>query len=312
MLSLFRIAALVVALTAVQPAYAGDVVDRIVAQVNGEIVTLFELNEQMKPLLDRLQGRQLSDNDKLALVEARKQILNKMVDEILIRQQVEKLGITVTDTEILNELEATQKRNKLSGEDFEARLRLEGMTLDEYKDKLRNEILKHRLLGVMVKRKVVVSDEEVRQYFEDHKDRFGKARKVELGVILVPSDQQAAKLRQEIVDGDTTFAQAAAKYSQGPGKDQGGNIGHVEWDSLAPEWRDALEGVEPGGVSEPFDLNGMGAILQLVSEDSGEEREFDEKLEAKVRAELFQQQLDERFKEYMQDLRSQAVVEIKL
>jgi len=310
--TLFRIVILVVALLNVQPALAGDVVDRIVAQVNGEIITLFDLNEQMKPILEQFKGRELADQEKAALITARKNVLEQMVQDILLKQQIDKLGVTVTETEILNEFESVKQRSKLSDEEFEAQLKLQGMTADDYKKRLGTDIQKHRLLGVMVKRKVVVSDEEVRQYFEEHKDKYKQDKKVELAVILVPAVDEAEIIRKGLADGGMTFEQAAAKYSKGPGAQQGGNIGTLDWSTIAPAWRDALEGVEPGGLSKVFELNGMGALLKLVSVTEGKTSELDDEMMKSIQQELYQQQLDARFREYMEQLRSQAVVEINL
>ncbi|BBD07618.1 SurA N-terminal domain-containing protein [Desulfovibrio ferrophilus] len=312
MLSIIRIAILVVALTSVQPAVAGDVVDRIVGMVNGEIITLFDLNERMKPVFEKFQGREVTDKEKAAIVNIRKNLLEQMVQDILIKQQIAKLGVTVTDSEILNEMESVQSRNKMSKEDFEAQLRLEGMTVEQYKKKLGDDILKHRLIGAMVKRKVVVSDEEVKSYFDEHRSQYAKDKRVELAVILVPTKDGADKLHAAITKGEMTFAEAAAKYSQGPGTDQGGNLGTLEWGSIASDWRDALEGVQPGGLSKSFEFRQMGAILQLVSVAGGEALEFDAVVEAEIRQKLYQQQLEERFNSYMERLRSEAVVEIKL
>lgn len=312
MKSIIRIVVLVMALVSVRPAIAGDVVDRIAAMVNGQIITLFELNERMKPVFEKFQGRELSDKDKAAIVTIRKQLLEQMVQDILIKQQVEKLGVTVTETEILNEIESVQSRNKMSAEEFEAQLRLEGMTLEQYKDKLKDDILKHRLIGVMVKRKVVVSDEEVKQYFEEHRKDYVKDRQVELAVILAPTLGAAEQLREAITKGEMTFAEAAAKYSQGPGSDQGGNIGTLDWNTIASDWRDALNKVHPGEMSQAFQFQNFGAILQFVSEVGGESREFDPAVQEEIREKLGQQQLEARFAEYMKSLRSDAVVDIKL
>ncbi|MBU1004136.1 MAG: SurA N-terminal domain-containing protein [Proteobacteria bacterium] len=312
LLFITRIAILVVVLLSVQPAIAGDVVDRIAAMVNGEIVTLFEINERMKPVFERFQGRELTDQDKAAIISIRKKLLEQMVQDILIKQQVEKLGVTVTETEILNEIESVQSRNKMSAEEFEAQLRLEGMTLDQYKEKLKGDILKHRLLGVMVKRKVVVSAEEVKQYFDEHRKEYVKDKQVELAVILVPTLEEAQRLREDIGKGKSTFAEVAGKYSQGPGSDQGGNIGILDWGSMTQDWRDALEKVQPGEMSQAFRFKEFGAILKFVSLVGGESREFDPAVQEEIREKLSQQQLEDRFNEYMDGLRSEAVVDIKL
>lgn len=310
-MAILRTAVLVAMLVVVPAAHASEVVDRIVAVVNGEIITLFEVNEHLKPYLNRFKGRELTSEDKAAIKRTREELLNKMVEEKLLDQQVKMLGVTVSDTEVETELESIRNRNKLSAEQFEEQLKLEGLTLEAMKKRIGDDILKHRLLGFMVKRKVVVSDEEVREYYESNKSSFVKGKQVDLSVILSPTLDAAQELRSRILKGELTFADAAQLYSQGPGASQGGGLGTMQWIDIAPDWRDALVDVAEGGLSEAFDFKGFGAILKLNGVGGGDALPF-EAVEKEIRNTLYQRQLDVRLKEYMQELRSNAVIEMKL
>lgn len=312
MLAFIRTAVLVAALAAVPAAaMAGEVVDRIVAVVNGEIITLFELNTNLKPFLEQFKGHTLTDEDKASIAKVRTQLLDSMIEDELMDQEVKKYGITVSDTEVENELESTIKRSKLSREDFEEQLKLEGMTVGEFKKRIGKDILKHRLLGAMVKRKVVVSEEEVREYYDAHTQDYVQDKKVGLSVILAPSVASAQDIRDRIEKGELTFADAAGLYSQGPGADQGGSLGEVAWADIDSAWRDALAGVEAGGVSQSFEFRGFGALLSLDSVDGGGAKPFEEVAD-EIRNMLYQKQMQERFKQYMAELRSNALVDIKL
>ncbi len=310
-MAITRAVVLVTMILAAQAALAGEVVDRIVAVVNGEIITLFEVNEHLKPMLARFKGRELSEQDKQGIAHARKELLDKMIEDRLLDQQVKKLGVTVAEFEVENELERIRTQSKLDPEDFEQQLKLEGLTVDQMKQRIRDDILKHRLLGAMVKRKVVVSEEEVRAYYDAHKADYIQARNVDLSVILAPSLAQAEELARRIAKGELTFEDAAREYSQGPGAAQGGSLGTMDWPDLAPDWRDALVGVQTGGMSKPFDFRGFGAVLKLNAEAGGGERPFED-AKNEIDKKLYQQQLEERFSEYIQGLRENAVIDVKL
>ena len=226
-------------------------------------------------------------------------------------QEVKKYGVTVSEAEIENELGATITRSKLSREDFIQQIKLEGMSLEEFKKRIGKDILKHRLLGAMVKRKVVVSEEEVREYYDAHTQDYVQDKKVELSVILAPSVASAQDIRDRIEKGEVGFADAAGLYSQGPGADQGGSLGEVAWADIDSAWRDALAGVEDGGVSQPFEFRGFGALLMLDAVSGGGAKPFEEVAD-EIRNMLHQKQMQERFKQYMAELRDNALVEIKL
>lgn len=307
------LAALLLALACLTPApaRAAEVVDRIVAVVNGKIVTLFELNERLKPVLDQFKGRQLSDADKQAILKLKRELLQKLIDDILLEQEVEKLKVTVSEVEVENQIQEFKTQHNLTEENLVTQLKLEKMSRNEFTDKMRQDILRQRLLGVMVRRKVVVTSEDVQRYYDQHKADFAKDRSVSLALILLPPGQPAGPLRERIIKGETSFTEAADAFSQGPGAGQGGDVGVLEWKSLAPEWRQALSGVPEGGVSAPFVINGREALLSPRSLQSGEMQDMSV-IEKDIRAKIYNDKLEARFNEYMDQLRANAVIDVRM
>jgi len=311
-----RLAALALTLTflclsAAAPARSAEVVDRIVAVVNGDIITLFDLNERLKPVLERFKGRTLSDADKQSLLKFKQDLLEKLIDDILLEQEVKKFNITVSDVEVENLVQSFKENNKLTEEAFQEQLKLEKMTRQEFAETLRKDILRRRVLGVMVRHKVVVTSEDVQRYYDEHKQDFAKDRTVHLGLILLPQGEPAEPLRERIAKGEISFAEAADAYSEGPGKGQGGDIGVLEWKSLAQEWRTALDGVAEGAVSKPFLINGREALLTPRTVEAGDPQKLAD-VENEIRDKIYAERIQERFTEYMADLRSKAVIENRL
>lgn len=310
----FRILPCILACVAIFAAPAvsrADTVDRIVAVVNGEIITLFELNERIKPVLERFRGRELGPEEKAAILKLKEQALQKMVDDILLQKEAARFQLDASETAVDNEVRGFRLKNGLTEEQFNEQLKLEGTTSEEFRDRVRRDILKHKLLSFMVRRKVVVTQEEIQARYEAHSQDYVKDKRVGVGIIVLPAGMPALEIKRRIESGETDFATAASTYSQGPGKEQGGDIGELEWKSLAPQWKQALDGLGQGQVSEPIDIQGREALLTVLYQSGGEVQPL-EAVTEEIRGVIMRQKLEERFNEYMEQLRTEAVIDIRL
>lgn len=290
---------------------AQEVVDRIVAVVNGEMITLFELNQRFRPFLEQFEGRELTAEEKRLLINGRRQLLDRMVEEVLLRQEAERLNMTVSDLEVQTQMRQIREQIGMTETQFLEQLQLQGLDKKSYEERMREEIQRQRLLGMMIRRKVVVTTEEIRQYYESQLEDFIQQRRVHLGLILFSSRENALNVVNQIRSGDLSFEEAARIYSQGPGADQGGDIGRPALADLAPEWRKALDGLAVGGVSDIFMLQGRHAVIKLLGEEKGEVLPLAE-VEDQIRRMLMEPRLEERYAEYIQGLRDRALVDIRL
>ena len=295
----------------VSPALAGNVVDRIVAVVNGEVITLFELNQRFRPVVEQFQGRELQDEEKRALLDGKRQLLDRMVEEVLMRQEAERLEMQVTDLEVQTQIRQIREQLGATESQFQEYLTLQGLTRDQYERRLREEMLRHRLLGFMIRRKVVVTSDEIRAYYENNKDDFAQQRQVRLGLILFASHAQAEEVLAELHADTITFAEAAREYSQGPGAAQGGDMGLLAWRDLAADWRSALQPLRKGEISPIIRIQDRAAILKLVDEEPGEIKPLAE-VEDQIRELLMEPRLEERYESYMAGLRNRALIDIRL
>jgi peptidyl-prolyl cis-trans isomerase SurA len=292
------------------PAGSQELLNKIVAVVNEEIITLFELNRRIEPLLNQYQQRDLTTQDYAAVKELQKEMLNSMVEDMLMEQEAARLGVEVSQTEVESHLRQLLRSRNLSEEEFERSLRLQKMTRDEYAEQTRRTLLKHRLVNAMVRRKVVVTDEEVREYYEQNRDLYASDAEVDLGIILVSTQTRAQQIYNDVVAGDTTFEEAADEYSLG-GAGPGGVIGEVPLETLASAWQRALEDVEPGGITEPFKVDQGYALLKLrgsvAADEAGVEAVRDE-----IEQALLKPKYQEEMENYLDKLRERAIVEIRL
>jgi peptidyl-prolyl cis-trans isomerase SurA len=309
---------------------AVELVDKVVAVVNGQLITLFELNAKVDKLLSQAQGISISPKDP-EYVEVQRRILDTMVNDILIKQAAAKLGITVSETEINSKIAEIKKQNGINEEQFRKQLAQEGLTREEFVKGLETEAIKHQLVGYMVNKRILITEEEMRQYYDqmggnipDPKANLARRTPGSIGFIMVGSMAEAQDLRQKISSGKLSFADAARKFSIGPGKEQGGDLGgDVSVEDLSPPLRKALQDAPAGQVTAPVPLEGKAVLL--IRKDKGDasaavpaepasagsSKPF-EQAKAQVNDMLFRAKFEKLFQEYMDDLRSKAVIDIRL
>lgn len=289
---------------------------KILVVVNGMPITNMDfeekLNEALIPINQQLQqqGRSPMSLQQLkGQKELTDRILDQYIEEILLRKEIERLGVTVEEKELDERIDAIRQQNNLSLDQMKDLLSEEGKTLDQFREELRKDLLKHKLIRGKVGKKIVVTETEV---MEEYKKRASvqSGVLVHLAYILLPPDKQASDVLAEIKDGDKTFAEAADAYSVGPGVGEGGDLGWLDMGDLAADWSEHLSGLESGEISEPFDVGGQQALIELIERKQGDVV-VDEDLKNQIYEELREKQFQAVLDEYMQTIRTQALIQYK-
>lgn len=284
-------------------AQAAQVVDRIVAVVNGEIITFQDLQQRVRMVTGQTP-------DPAAAGEVMPQILESMIDDIILRQEAQRLKIEVSDSEVENEIRQFKTRRRLSEDEFERSLRLQGLTQEQFKEQSRQDIVKHKMLGYMVRRKVVVTQEEIDAYVEKNRAELTTERNVDMQLIVSADADRAEALWDELNSGGISFDEAVDRYSVGP-KVNNGVMTDVRWREMDEPWREALRDLNAGQISKPFMIQDKWVILKLLDRRDGAKQE-QAAVEDEVREAIMRPKLEERFKEYMSGLRAKAIIQNKL
>ena len=292
------------------PAYAlaeEVVIDRILVKINSSIITQYDLDEELKPILAQIKGRTLSSTEQEQFNKLKKQTLDKMVNDALLAQEIKKYEIVISDEVLDQEVTKIQEEQGISADGFEARIAEDGETIESFRSKLKGMIEKQELLGYMVHSKVLVTDTEIQKEYETRREDYLLEKMVELAIILLPAEVAALEVKKRIEDGELTFAEAATKYSVGPGKDKGGSIGDVDWGDLADDWKQSIEGVAVGGVGQPITVQGKEALLSPVKVVEDRLVPLEE-----VKDSIFQRLMDAKrekiFDEYFANLKENSVI----
>jgi peptidyl-prolyl cis-trans isomerase SurA len=253
-------------------AQAATSVDRIVALVNDDIITLSELKARIDTM--RKMQRGLPSGPALE-----RQVLDSMIELELLNQMARKVGIAVGDQEIDGVIERIKNENNITEAQLKGSLKQSGISYSDYRNNLKNELLKEKFLYLNIYQKIVVTEAEVDKFLagEGPSTRGlylgGSAESDKVRFLFLASSpnrsaqilQKAASIKQEVEAG-LSFAEAAKLYSQGPGASAGGDTGTTIGE-LAPQLKAVAMSMAPGQTSEPLD--GGQAVLLLYVEPRG-------------------------------------------
>jgi len=315
------------------PAYC-EFVDRTVATVNGELILYSDIQAQIKLMKQMIPDLKIDDPQQKAGIE--REVLQQLIRQRLTEQEVKRLKIVVTKPEVDSTIEQMQRENKLTPAQFEAILKQGGQDLEKYREGIRKELERNRLLDRVLKNKTFITDQQVDAYLKGggtdtapavsaDASRSAGPRKVHLGVIYLPLDQKKGNAREvektgrDILDkikGGADFGKMATQYSTGPGADEGGDIGTISPEDLAPQIASAIQGLQKEQVSGLVKGPEGYYIVKVFGFETSQPSQQISKPEAnpreKARRDLLNKELDRKFEEWLRDLEARAFIQISL
>jgi len=311
---------LLLVLFSVTPGLAlSEITNRIVAIVNSDIITLHELNTSITRLTG-LTVRGLQQKNGTDFYEVRRTVLDKLINERIAKQEITRLGIKVGNKEVEEAIEKVKRENNLTQEQLLYSLKMEGVTLEEYKERIQGEIERLRLVDYEIKSKIVVTEENVTEYYEKHTREYAEVDKVRLARVFLrignPGDKeevaQVKDLGKEIVGRlkeGRDFFEMARIYSQGPAAPEGGDLGWMELSHLEPEVRARVAKLSPG---EHTDLHRVASGFQIIKliEARNERIKPLEEVRDSIHSKLFKEKLEKRYAAWLNKLREQSFIKV--
>ncbi len=301
------------------PAGAEEV-NRVVAVVGDDVITALDVDRVIKTMEAQL-GK--VDNPAQAAErqqQMRKVALDRIIEDRIFLQEVKRINLGVSQAELDRYIENIKSKNQISEKQFAAHLSRRGLTPDEYRAELKKDILKHKLIQQEVKSSVVISDDQVNQYYKAHLSEYGKVDQVKLRALFltVPEEstvatrdlirEKAEKLRAQAVK-ENNLADLATKNSQGPGATKGGELEPVSTKDMVPVMRQALGEMKPGDISKVLTIPGGFVFFELL-ERSGDSVLALPQVREQIRDKLENEALEKKFQSWMANLRKKTFVEI--
>jgi len=292
-----------------------EIMDKIVANVNGSIILLSDVRAQMAAMWDlkNRQGAGIPDED---LTE--KKVLGGMIDEKLLTSYAKEREIEIKEAEVDKALQQIKERNKLGDEEFKSLLSAQGTTLAKFRERVKSQVLIQRVLALEVDM-VTPTEAEAKAYYEQHKEEFsGQTSAMARHILaLVPAsagqdaDKAAAKKIAEIkkkIDAGADFGQMARETSDDPSREMGGEIGWIKAGEADPEFEKALFALEPGQVSGPVRTRFGYHLVQAMEKKSGQ-IPFAEVADV-IKDRLSNQDFEKKRDAWLARVREQAYIEI--
>ncbi len=294
-----------------------ELFEGIAAQVGSGVVLVSEVRRLASPVEARMRKAGAPRAEILAM---RASALDRLIESRLIEDVVERAQLSASEQEINSAIAGIASENGLTLDQMQDSITSHGLSIEEYRAKLKSEIERSKVLNSMVRSRVRVEDEELEAaYLKRFAKQRGSGTEAHLrhlliGVVAGERDREdacrlAREIRAQIASGAMTFQEAARQHSDANAQ-QGGDLGWVHLSELASWMAPAIEALEPGGLSDVISMYFGCNILELVDRREFRPVSF---LQAKPRLEeaLFRQKMDEEYIRWIDKIRQQVYVQKK-
>ena len=306
---------------AVNSAKAAEVVDRIVAVVNDDIILLSDVNNLVNPYAEKVRAMGYPEEQQARMIyQIREDIIKNMIEQKLTDQQVEKYGLTVSEGEITRAIERLKERRSLTDEDLRRGLATDNLTMEEFRRQMKDQLLRTRLVDYEVKSRIVVTEEDIKEYYHKHPEIYGGQKQIHLRNIIMRVSGYASVDERRIVkekinkvyaqlEAGADFAEMARRFSESSLAADGGDLGLFKLEDMAPSLREAIEKTEAGSFTPILDTD-QGYQIFYVERIVADPARSLESVEKQIEQKLYEEQLNSKFSAWLEDLRKRSHIKI--
>jgi peptidyl-prolyl cis-trans isomerase SurA len=284
------------------------VVDRVVAVVNNEVITMSDLQRELAA-----KKSSAADDDQL--------VLEDMIDRKLQMAAAKRVGVDVTDNELADAVADVKQRNNLDTQQFETALAKEGLTVEQYKAELREQITLSRLFNKYVRAGVNVDEAEAREFYQNNQNTYSLPEEIRVRQLFLTLPENATAGQTEAIRENAQslharvqkgedFIRLVREASQGATVSQDGDLGFMRRQDALPEIVEATQELKPGESSTPFLCAGGYNIIKL-EEVRTPVKPF-EKVKDEIMQTLYQQKTENTYRSWLQALRGDSHIENRL
>lgn len=303
-----------------------EILEQVLVKVNGDIVTKTEFEQRQVSMLrsrpEFANATPTSLELQRAIAEITPELILEAVDELLLVQRGRELNYALGDEQFNDILDNIKKSNNLTDDaQFQAALTQEGMTLADLRRNLERSMMVSQVQRNEVVDKISVTEDEARAYYEAHRAEFTTPSEVTLREILidVPESERgvnvaqddearrrAEEVRTRLLNGEP-FARLAAEFSASPSKANGGLVGPLRSEELAPQLQELLDGLKVGDISAVLRTERGYQLLKLEARTETQVRTFEEARSA-INQRVIETKRRAALQTYLDGLRAQASI----
>jgi peptidyl-prolyl cis-trans isomerase SurA len=295
----------------------GMLLDRVVAVVNDEAVTLSEIQEEGQPVVRKIFQDFVGAERERRLEEAEKRLMEELIDRRLMIQVAKREGMLPSPAEVNGALEEIKRNNNATDDaQFRALLKAEGLTVEQVRRNIGERLAIGRLLARQVRSTIIIGEDELKEHYEANREKYRRTPTAEIRYILFPvspGDEEAPargraeEARTRIAAGED-FTRVAEQVSAS-GMGQGGDLLTVHRGELAPEIEAAAFGASAGDVSPPVRTSAGWHLIKVERVQGESMASFSEVRDA-IRDQLIQQRYEAKRKEWLANLRAKSFIQI--
>jgi peptidyl-prolyl cis-trans isomerase SurA len=301
---------------------AGKIIDGLFVNIDGHAVTLSEFREYVANKLRVSVG---DADDYLRKVKSRgklKVLTDGFIDVMLIRLKLESLGDSVTDNEVRGVIKKIVSGNNLTEDEFKAALEREGLNFESYRTNLLEEMEKSRIIRALKRKVVLVTDDEVKRYYVDNRDRYTRHYKVDLKILSFPlpdSSKKTALIRfRELISGAERLVSGGADieevkaYLHGKGVSiETSSTGLMSVDDLSGDLKKEVSRLATEETSSSLIVGERMVFVKVKERKEGEIVPFNE-VKDSIREELVGRRSNVAIKDILKELHQSSYIEVHL
>ncbi|HUY12799.1 MAG TPA: peptidyl-prolyl cis-trans isomerase [Terriglobia bacterium] len=291
-----------------------QIIERIIARVNNEIVTMHQFESQRDKLREQLgqqySGAELEDQFK----EQSKNLLRDLIDQDLMVEKAKDLNINA-DTDVVKRLDQIRAQMNLATiNDLEKEVEKQGIIWEDFQDNIRRNLLMQRVIEREVGSRIIITDADGRKYFESHQKEFDSPGGVRLAEILVATDKHPPTQAQKLADEALAAIKAGGKwedlvkkYSDDSSAQNGGDVGFFKDGTLLPAISSAVQHLDVNETSGIIHTKYGYMIAKVLERRSPGAPKFEE-VRTDVENVLYQKQMQPALRDYLYNLRKESYI----
>lgn len=287
--------------------------NRVVALVQDDVITLHELNNKIEEITGQTREEIRAGGEEY-YTEVSDKVLDLMIDEMLAKNKIKELELEITESEIKDSIESIKRANNWTHEDLLNHLEQEGLSYEKLREKIKNELERRRLIDSEVQSKILIRDEEIEEYYNSHREEYLRQSEVEIsGIFLFRQNTNDQSEEERLIEKGNSilkrlnngeaFEDLAREFSQGPGANEGGNLGRFKESQIDADLSKVIENLAEGEVSGLIKRDNGLQIVKLVKRTEAGLVALEE-VKENIFETLYNEEVNKRYTVWLNDLRS--------